>query len=110
MEGFVSRDHLSIGDLTIKDQLFAEATKEPGLAFAFGKWAIQCSVISRVETNLCLRFDGILGLAYDTISVNGIPPPERRTVTVEEEYEHLLLTDSESGDPEATDSDSDYQE
>lgn len=37
MEGFVSRDHLSIGDLTIKNQLFAEATKEPGLAFAFGK-------------------------------------------------------------------------
>jgi saccharopepsin len=57
MEGFVSRDQLTIGDITIKDQLFAEATKEPGLAFAFGK------------------FDGILGLAYDTISVNGIPPP-----------------------------------
>ncbi|KAH9999857.1 Asp-domain-containing protein [Russula vinacea] len=57
MEGFISRDHLSIGDLTIKDQLFAEAVKEPGLAFAFGK------------------FDGILGLAYDTISVNRVPPP-----------------------------------
>ncbi|KAF8974534.1 endopeptidase [Flammula alnicola] len=50
MEGFVSNDVLSIGDLTIKGQDFAEATKEPGLAFAFGK------------------FDGILGLAYDTIS------------------------------------------
>ncbi|KAI0254672.1 Asp-domain-containing protein [Lactifluus subvellereus] len=57
MEGFVSRDHLRIGDLTIRDQLFAEAVKEPGLAFAFGK------------------FDGILGLAYDTISVNHVPPP-----------------------------------
>ncbi|KAI0307181.1 Asp-domain-containing protein [Multifurca ochricompacta] len=57
MEGFVSRDHLSIGDLTIKDQLFAEAVKEPGLTFAFGK------------------FDGILGLAYDTIAVNHVPPP-----------------------------------
>jgi saccharopepsin len=57
MEGFVSRDTLTIGDITIKDQLFAEATKEPGLAFAFGK------------------FDGILGLAYDTIAVNHIPPP-----------------------------------
>ncbi|KAF9247080.1 Asp-domain-containing protein [Melanogaster broomeanus] len=57
MEGYVSRDTLAIGDLTIRGQDFAEATKEPGLAFAFGK------------------FDGILGLAYNTISVNGIVPP-----------------------------------
>lgn len=48
---------MTIGDLEIKDQLFAEATEEPGLAFAFG------------------RFDGILGLGYDTISVNKIVPP-----------------------------------
>ncbi|KAJ3736314.1 aspartic peptidase domain-containing protein [Lentinula guzmanii] len=57
MEGYVSTDTLSIGDITIPNQLFAEATKEPGLAFAFGK------------------FDGILGLAYDTIAVNHITPP-----------------------------------
>ena len=37
MEGFVSQDTLTIGDLVIKGQDFAEATKEPGLAFAFGK-------------------------------------------------------------------------
>ena len=37
MEGFVSQDTLTIGDITIKKQMFAEATKEPGLAFAFGK-------------------------------------------------------------------------
>jgi saccharopepsin len=43
--------------MKIKNQLFAEATEEPGLAFAFG------------------RFDGILGLGYDTISVNHITPP-----------------------------------
>jgi len=48
---------MSIGDLKIKNQIFAEATEEPGLAFAFG------------------RFDGILGLGFDTISVNKIPPP-----------------------------------
>jgi saccharopepsin len=48
---------VQIGDLKIKDQLFAEATAEPGLAFAFG------------------RFDGIMGLGYDTISVNKIVPP-----------------------------------
>lgn len=40
MEGFVSQDQLQIGDLTIKGQDFAEATKEPGLAFAFGKLVI----------------------------------------------------------------------
>jgi saccharopepsin len=37
MEGFVSVDTLTIGDISIPNQLFAEATKEPGLAFAFGK-------------------------------------------------------------------------
>jgi saccharopepsin len=57
LSGFVSEDTLKIGDLTIKEQLFAEATNEPGLAFAFG------------------RFDGILGLGFDTISVNRIEPP-----------------------------------
>ena len=57
MSGFVSNDKVKIGDLTIDHQDFAEATSEPGLAFAFG------------------RFDGILGLGYDTISVNHITPP-----------------------------------
>lgn len=37
MEGFISQDTLAIGDLTVPKQDFAEATKEPGLAFAFGK-------------------------------------------------------------------------
>jgi len=57
LSGFVSQDVLNIGDLCVKHQDFAEATSEPGLAFAFGK------------------FDGILGLGYDTISVNHIVPP-----------------------------------
>lgn len=57
MSGFVSQDDLTIGGLTIKKQDFAEATSEPGLAFAFG------------------RFDGIMGLGYDSISVNHIVPP-----------------------------------
>lgn len=57
MEGYISQDTLAIGDLVIPKQDFAEATSEPGLAFAFGK------------------FDGILGLAYDTISVNKVVPP-----------------------------------
>ncbi|KAI1399021.1 Asp-domain-containing protein [Hypoxylon fuscum] len=57
LSGFTSQDHLTIGDLTVKNQVFAEATSEPGLAFAFG------------------RFDGILGMGFDRLSVNGIVPP-----------------------------------
>jgi saccharopepsin len=57
ISGFVSQDRLTIGDLTVKEQDFIEATEEPGLAFAFG------------------RFDGILGLGYNTISVERIVPP-----------------------------------
>ncbi|EFX00865.1 aspartic endopeptidase pep2 [Grosmannia clavigera kw1407] len=57
LSGFVSQDTVSIGDLKIVKQDFAEATEEPGLAFAFA------------------RFDGILGLGFDTISVNHIVPP-----------------------------------
>ncbi|GAA5985374.1 hypothetical protein JCM11641_006380 [Rhodosporidiobolus odoratus] len=57
LEGVISNDVMTIGDLSIKGQDFAESTNEPGLAFAFGK------------------FDGILGLAYDTISVQHVVPP-----------------------------------
>lgn len=57
LSGFVSEDTLKIGDLKLEHQQFAEATSEPGLAFAFG------------------RFDGILGLGFDSISVNKIVPP-----------------------------------
>ena len=57
LSGFVSQDDITIGDITVKGQDFAEATSEPGLAFAFG------------------RFDGILGLGFDRLSVNGIVPP-----------------------------------
>jgi len=62
VSGYISSDTVTMGDLKVKDQLFAEVTNEPGLAFAFG------------------RFDGILGLGYDTISVNKIPPPFYRMI------------------------------
>ncbi|RYO73890.1 hypothetical protein DL766_009248 [Monosporascus sp. MC13-8B] len=57
LSGFVSQDEVTIGDITVTGQDFAEATSEPGLAFAFG------------------RFDGIMGLGFDRLSVNGIVPP-----------------------------------
>lgn len=75
MEGFVSTDTLTLGSLTIKDQDFAEATKEPGLAFAFGKYVPTSCLYLKLRLTLPSRFDGILGLAYDTISVNHIVPP-----------------------------------
>ncbi|KAI9654592.1 MAG: Vacuolar protease A [Alyxoria varia] len=57
VKGFISQDSVELGELKVKDQDFGEVTQEPGLAFAFG------------------RFDGILGLGFDTISVNGVVPP-----------------------------------
>jgi hypothetical protein len=58
VSGFVSQDNVTVGDLVVKNQLFAEVTevKGLGLAYALGK------------------FDGILGLAFPSISVNHIPP------------------------------------
>ncbi|KAF2436173.1 putative vacuolar protease A [Tothia fuscella] len=83
LSGYVSKDTLQIGDIKIKDQLFAEATSEPGLAFAFG------------------RFDGILGLGFDTISVNKIPSPFTNMVDqklVDEPVFAFYLANTENGD------------
>jgi saccharopepsin len=83
LSGYVSQDTVTIGDLTIKNQLFAEATSEPGLAFAFG------------------RFDGILGLGYDTISVNKIPPPFYNMIDqglIDSAVFAFYLSDTKDGD------------
>jgi len=57
LEGIISNDVLSVGDIVVENQDFGESVKEPGLTFAFGK------------------FDGIFGLGYDRISVKGVVPP-----------------------------------
>lgn len=54
--GFISQDTVTLGGISVKNQLFAEVTKEPGLTF------------------IAARFDGILGLAWPKIAVTGATP------------------------------------
>lgn len=54
--GFLSQDYLTVGDLVVKDQVFIEATREPGVTF------------------LVAKFDGILGLGFKEISVDKVIP------------------------------------
>lgn len=57
MKGFLSADNLTMAGVTIHNQTFGEATSLPGLTFALAK------------------FDGILGMGFDTISVDHILTP-----------------------------------
>ncbi|WCJ20203.1 Aspartic proteinase [Euphorbia peplus] len=54
--GFFSYDSVEVGNLVVKDQQFIEATKEPGATFVVAK------------------FDGILGLGFQEISVGKAVP------------------------------------
>lgn len=56
ISGFFSQDHVEVGDLIVEDQEFIEATKEPGITF------------------LLAKFDGILGLGFQEISVGNAVP------------------------------------
>lgn len=57
LEGIISNDVVRLADLEIHGQDFGESVKEPGLTFIFAK------------------FDGILGLGFDNISVKRVVPP-----------------------------------
>ncbi|KAF5729078.1 aspartic proteinase-like [Tripterygium wilfordii] len=56
ISGFFSYDNIKVGDLVVKNQEFIETTKEPGLTF------------------LVAKFDGILGLGFEEISVGNATP------------------------------------
>ncbi|GFP80394.1 aspartic proteinase oryzasin-1 [Phtheirospermum japonicum] len=54
--GYFSQDNVEVGDVVVKDQVFIEATKEGSLTFVVAK------------------FDGILGLGFQEISVGDAVP------------------------------------
>ncbi|KAK1319915.1 hypothetical protein QJS10_CPB04g01110 [Acorus calamus] len=56
ISGFFSEDNVVVGDLVVKDQVFIEATREGSLSFVLAK------------------FDGILGLGFQEISVENVAP------------------------------------
>ncbi|KAI4295931.1 hypothetical protein L6164_035924 [Bauhinia variegata] len=56
ISGFFSYDNVKVGDIVVKNQEFIEATREPGVTF------------------LVAKFDGLLGLGFQEISVGYAVP------------------------------------
>jgi len=57
LTGFLSEDVVNLGGINIKQQVFAEAVQQPGLTFVLA------------------QFDGILGMAWPSISEDDVIPP-----------------------------------
>jgi len=65
VSGVYSSDHVGIGNLKLEDYTFAEVDKTSGLGLGY-----------RLG-----KFDGILGLGWDSISVDGVPTPMKALVS-----------------------------
>ena len=59
LSGFFSEDSIELGSLAVKHQVFAEATREPGLAFILAKFD---GILVRPAARLLWGWDGA-GLA-----------------------------------------------
>lgn len=89
VSGFLSEDVATVGDLTVKYQTFAEInnTKGLGLAYSVGK------------------FDGILGLAFPSISIDHIPTVFENMISqnlVQQQVVSFYLSSTDGQDGEMT--------
>jgi phytepsin len=63
LSGFLSQDTVTFGGLQIANQVFAEAVNQPGITFVVA------------------QFDGILGMAFQRISVDNVVTPFQNLVS-----------------------------
>merc|ERR1712159_65904 len=80
LTGFVSEDTVLVGNVSVPSQLFCEATDEPGLSFKIGK------------------MDGIMGMAWQRIAVNGIKPTWYDVLSASDENLFAFYLGSGNGD------------